>query len=360
MFVWFERLLKKLTSPRLDWIQVEITTWCTSSCTYCPHTVFKSNWQSSHMNLSLFGELIPYIINTDLIYLQGWGEPLLNEDIFKMIRICKDKGKRVGFTTNGMLLNEKTIRKLIDLKLDILGVSFAGTTAATHNRIRKGTDFDLVISNLKRLVEIKHEMSSPVPALHIAYIMLRSNFHELKEFIPHAKRLGAQQILANNLSLIVEPGLFDEALFNDSVRTNFYSEELRTIKDTANHEGIIFEYNPLILNESSPNCTENVYRSCVINVHGEVLPCVFVNPALCMNEGLADGTPTAYIFKNDAYPLEGFSFGNIGHDSLAHIWHDTRYARFRDLFKIGAFMEPGQLLSELPDRCGSCYKRLMS
>jgi MoaA/NifB/PqqE/SkfB family radical SAM enzyme len=312
------------------------------------------------MPLSLFRELIPYIINTDLIYLQGWGEPLLNEDIFEMIRICKDNGRHVGFTTNGMLLNEKIIGKLIDLRLDILGVSFAGTTASTHNRIRKGTDFDLVMSSLERLIKIKHEMSSPVPALHIAYIMLRSNFHELKEIVHHAKRLGARQILANNLSLVVEPGLFDESLFNDPNHTDYYSEVLEAAKDTANREGIIFQYNPITLNDISPRCSENVCRSCVVNVHGEVLPCIFVDPVLGMNQVSEDEEPATYLFKNEPYPLKGFSFGNIGHDRLVRIWHNTRYARFRDLFKLGPLMEPGQFLSNLPDRCVSCYKRLMT
>jgi len=360
MFDWFERQIRKIFSPRLDWIQVETTTWCTASCIYCPHAVFNSHWPNRHMSLTLFKELIPFIRNTDLVYLQGWGEPLLNEQLFEMIRICKDNGRRVGLTTNGMLLNEKTIRNIIDLKLDILCISLAGTTAATHNKIRQGTDFDLVISNLERLSKIKHEMRSPLPALHFAYIMLRSNFHELKEIVPLAKRLGVEQILANNLSLIVEPGLFAEALFNDTGRRDYYSEALDATKDAANGEGIIFEYNSLDLNDNAPRCSENVCRSCVINVDGEVLPCIFVNPVLCMNQGLGDEKSATYFFKNASYPLKGFSFGNINHDSLAHIWHNIPYARFRDLFKIGALMEPGQFLSDLPDRCVNCYKRIMT
>jgi len=45
-----------------------------------------------------------------------------------------------------MLLKEDTIQTLIELNLDIIGISLAGTNAKTHNRIRKGTD--LIITAL--------------------------------------------------------------------------------------------------------------------------------------------------------------------------------------------------------------------
>ncbi len=169
MFEWVKRKLDKINSPELDWIQVEVTTCCDSACIYCPHNTMGSRLPNIHMPLELFRKLIPFITQTKLIYLQGWGEPLLNRNIFEMIRICKDNAKHVGFTTNGMLLNEKTIRKLIDSKVDILGVSLAGTKATSHNKFRQGNDFDEIISNLNLLCRLKSEKNSQLPALHLAY-----------------------------------------------------------------------------------------------------------------------------------------------------------------------------------------------
>ena len=161
----------------MDWVQVEVTTLCNGACIYCPHTLMGKGWTNKQMPIDLFHKLVPFLRYTDLVYLQGWGEPLLNNDIFEMIRICKDRGKRTGFTTNGMLLTEDTIRKLVDLELDIIGISLAGTTAPTHNQIRKGTDFNKLVSNLELLCKIKAERKTHLPAVHLAYLMLRSNFH---------------------------------------------------------------------------------------------------------------------------------------------------------------------------------------
>ncbi len=132
MFAWVRKQLDKIGSPNLDWVQVEITTHCNGSCIYCPNNVMRQSWANKHMPIQLFCKLVPFLRYADLVYLQGWGEPLLNNDLFEMLRICKYNGKCVGFTTNGMLLKEDMIQTLIELNLDIIGISLAGT----NNRIR--------------------------------------------------------------------------------------------------------------------------------------------------------------------------------------------------------------------------------
>ncbi|HID29345.1 MAG TPA: radical SAM protein, partial [Desulfobacterales bacterium] len=288
MFEWIRRQLDKIDSPPLDWVQVEVTTYCNGSCMYCPRTVRRHHWANRHMPMELFYKLVPFLRHTDLVYLQGWGEPLLNNDLFEMLRICRDEGKRTGFTTNGMLLAEETIRTLIDLDLDIIGISLAGTSAKTHDRIRKGTDFSKVISHLQTLGKIKAEKNARRPTVHLAYLMLKSNFHEVEEILLLAKRVGAEQIVVSNLSLIVDPKLSPEAIFNDTAHTDYYRDTLDEIRHRAARENIVFDYHGPGLDEASVSCRENVHRTCVINVEGEVVPCVLANPVLSSH----------YVFKD--------------------------------------------------------------
>ena len=359
MFGWFKTQFDKVSSPELDWIQVEVTTYCNSDCIYCPHTTMGSRWRKMHMTLELFRELTPFIRYTKLIYLQGWGEPLLNPELFKIIRICKDNGKCVGFTTNGMYLTEETINKLIEFRVDILGVSLAGATATSHNKFRKGNDFDEVISNLELLFRLKCEKNSQVPELHLAYIMLKSNFHELDKIVPIAKRLGVTQIVASNLSLILEPQFVSEAIFNDTDLTERYREILEQIKGYAEDEDILFAYNQPGLDETSIRCNENVCHSCVVNVDGEISPCVFTNPVLTAGSDRTGKRTTGHMFKDRLSPLTSISFGNIEHENLSRIWHKKEYEVFRTLLKPDNTMESTQILSELPTSCKTCYKRLI-
>jgi len=344
MFSRLRRQLDKFGSPALDWVQVEVTTYCNGSCVYCPHTLMQNSWANRHMTLELFNQLTPFLRHVDLVYLQGWGEPLLNTDFFEMVRICRNLGRRVGFTTNGVLLSEETMQMFVELQVDIVAVSLAGTTAGTHNQIRKGTDFDQVISNLERLRQIKDDRNSPFPAVHIAYLMLKSNFDELKKVLPLARRVAASQIVASNLTLIIDSKFSEEAIFCQIDRTDDYRNMLEEIKDRANLEGIIFDFHGPGLEATPSVCRENVRRACVINVDGEVVPCVLTNPILSSD----------YIFEGRSVPITAFSFGNIQDESLTRIWNNKEYADFRNLFDI----KLGGMQSDMPQCCVACYKRL--
>ena len=157
----------------LDWIQIEVTSLCKASCFYCPHKIYKDHWRHGSMSLETFKRIAPAFKVAKLIFLQGWGEPFLNEDLLKMIAIAKKVGCQVGLTTNGMYLGPETINQLIDLQLDILAISLAGTKSETHNRLRAGTDFEYITRSLQELKEKKTQKNALLPRVHLAYIMLK-------------------------------------------------------------------------------------------------------------------------------------------------------------------------------------------
>ena len=319
MFAWLKKQKEQILSPILDCVQIQVTTHCNAACIYCPHTLAREKWQNAHFPLTLFHDLLPSLSHTNLVFLQGWGEPLLHPDFFEMVRLCKKQNKMVGFTTNGLLLNKKNIHTIVDLQMDILGISFAGTIPSTHNRIRQGTDFDTVVAALEYLRHIKAERKTIKPVVHLAYIMLASNFDELSRITRLAKKVGAEQVVASNLTLIQDPQLSQEALFNNPQRFNEYSRTLAGIKKEAADSNILFAYRDPMLDETSCVCPENVCRSCVINVTGEVEPCIFTNPILSGSSGKAAGKQTIAIFKDQPILFETFSFGNIKNTGLTQI-----------------------------------------
>ena len=352
MLQWITKILDKVGSPELDWIQVEVTSHCNAACIYCPqHLIGKKQ----HMPLTLFKRLLPYLGYTNLIYLQGWGEPLLNRDLFAMIEACKAKDKRVGFTTNGMLLNEETVLRLVDLEVDILSVSLAGTNPSTHNRIRKGTDLAQIIANLERLRQIKEQKGALRPALHLAYIMLVSNFNELPEVVGLAKRLGAEQVVGSNLALIAQEALRQEALFNQQEKGQHFIIVLEGVAREARREKLLFSYSSPLLQERSEHCSENTNYSCVVSVEGEVSPCVFISPTLSVTAGINGCKAMARFYQNRPVACYPLSFGNIGSESLTRIWNKKEYLQFK------RFYDPetkNQNMGSLqrPQSCMSCYK----
>ncbi|MFC1729829.1 radical SAM protein, partial [candidate division KSB1 bacterium] len=100
--------------PSFEWIQIEVTSHCNCACIYCPHTVCADRWISRHIPLSSIKKLIPAFKKTRLVYLQGWGEPFLHPELFTITEMVKEAGSMVGTTTNGTLLHDEMIEKIVE------------------------------------------------------------------------------------------------------------------------------------------------------------------------------------------------------------------------------------------------------
>ena len=363
---FLNKLLRRHKHPFMDWIQIEVTSLCGFSCFYCPHTVYRDHWDHGSMSLETFRSISCNFKMANLIFLQGWGEPFLNGKIFEMIEIAKNEGSKVGLTTNGMFLNQETIDALINLELDILGISLAGTKPENHNRLRAGTDFNQITRCLLDLKEKKAQKKSPVPNVHLAYLMLRSNFEDLRDIIKYAKEINSKDIVCSNLNFFPSPELRNEAIFLDEGKISYYSEALKSLQSEAKNNAInFFFYNPVLPERSLSLCPENILKSCFISQDGLVSSCVFTNIPLLGNAG---------------HPLpKHIIYGDIHQKSLSEIWDLDLYKNFRNIFAArkrsitdidlvvdinrfqqsheGIMNERGNgTLNDLPVQCRRCYR----
>jgi len=173
-------------------MQVEVSSYCNAACIYCPHKVYRDIWLSRHLSLETFKRLKPAFAKTLMVYLQGWGEPLLHPEFFKMVSMAKAADCGVGTTTNGMLVGRETILRLISSGVDVVAFSLAGVDER-NDSIRVGTKLEEILGAIRALDRAKKELCVRRPAIHIAYLLLRSG---LKDWIRPI--LSAEQTRAHN------------------------------------------------------------------------------------------------------------------------------------------------------------------
>lgn len=315
-----DNYLNRVFSPRLDWIQVEVTSFCGAGCIYCPHTVFREAWSSRHLSIETFEKIMLAASKTNLIYLQGWGEPFMNPDFFVMAEIAKKAGCRVGVTTNGMLLGDDIISSLIEQHVDVVAFSLAGTDEM-NDIFRPGTSLETVLSAVRSLSRSKKAGKCSHPAIHIAYILMRSALGNLEKLPRFLENAGVAQVVISTLDLVLTKELEHEVL---APRTVEEYETLRARLDAvaseARRRNIDMHYQLRYPGERRSVCTENVLRGLFISADGEVSPCVFTNLPV------ADAT---YMIDGIERPLQRLTFGNINECSLSHIWRKRAYAAFR-------------------------------
>src|SRR3990172_2816989 len=149
---WFKR--RDAARP-FEAFQIEVTSRCNLKCVMCPVRVLAARWPARDRAWETYERAAAAFARAKWVYLQGWGEPLLHRRIFDMIGRAKQAGCRVGFTTNGTRLTRATGARLLDAGLDLLAVSIAGASAASHEAIRVGSDFAKLLENLRGFLRLR-------------------------------------------------------------------------------------------------------------------------------------------------------------------------------------------------------------
>ena len=165
-------------------VQIEtINGICTSRCTMCsikewrrkPHIMDNNTFKR------ILEWFLPHLDQIEFLSLQGWGEPLLDKGIADKVRIAKEMGFRgVGFASNATELDERISRKLIEAGLDSIICGIDGAKKETHEAIRLGTDFDGIVSNVKRFVGIRNGIGTT--RVVVRFIRQQQNLSEWPAF----------------------------------------------------------------------------------------------------------------------------------------------------------------------------------
>ena len=270
---WFS---KREPERQFEAFQIEVTSRCNLKCVMCPVTVLAAHWPARDMAWETFERAAAHFARAKWIHLQGWGEPLLHRRLFEMIARAKQAGCRVGFTTNGTRLTRATGARLLDAGLDLLAVSIAGASAATHEAIRVGSDFAKLAQNLRQFLRLRQERGNAGPKVEIFYLMTRTNLAELPRAVELAAELGADELVATNLDYVMTPGLDALRAYGDGPPARALGAALDEARAAARRTGIAFRPYPLAFREMAV-CDLNPLKILYISADGGVSPC-WMNP----------------------------------------------------------------------------------
>jgi MoaA/NifB/PqqE/SkfB family radical SAM enzyme len=349
-------LSKRAPERALEAFQVEVTSRCNLKCVMCPVTVLADHWPGRDMDWATFERAAQAFGRAKWVYLQGWGEPLLHRRIFDMIERAKQAGCRVGFTTNGTRLTRATGARLLSAGLDLLAVSIAGASAATHEAIRVGSDFSKLLENLRGFLR---QRRSAQPKVEIFYLMTPANLVELPRAVELAAELGADELVATNLDYVITPGLDALRAYGEGPPARALGAALDDARAAARRTGIAFRPYPLEFREMAV-CDLNPLRILFISADGDVSPCVYTS--------LTGQSSIPRVFEGRALEVPVVRFGNLNEQPLDQIWESAAYREFRARFAkrvVGASrMALGVLAGGAadeeeappPEACRSCPK----
>ncbi len=282
-------------------IQIETTSRCNASCTFCPYPETSQTEPNGAMEDALFESIVDQISRHPLQLVQPFlnNDPLMDRGILSKLALLKRRlrGTRLSITTNGALLRADVAKELAALDLDTIHISSQGLTPSV---VRETMGLD-------------------------AYTVLRN----VNVLLDALKRRGART------QVIVTAILLDAN-----------KDEVAHLRAYWRSRGAWFYLNPL--NDRAGNLTERKYLT--------LLPFEETASRSQFRQMNMSGCPALYSFMGILWNGDLITccmdwrrarvLGNAHDDTLYNLWHGAPYERLRD-------MSNANRLNELP-LCHEC------
>jgi radical SAM protein with 4Fe4S-binding SPASM domain len=138
---------------------------------------------------------------TNYLCLSILTEPFMTADFPERLQLVRELG--VPFAdviTNGTLLTERSIGRVLDSQISRLIFSIDGGTKEVFERIRVGANFDQVIRNVQRFEAMKRERGLTLPLLRFNHVLSELNIDAFDDFLALAERLGVAEVAVRTVS----------------------------------------------------------------------------------------------------------------------------------------------------------------
>ena len=267
MVKWF-RLFQYLT------LQVEPTGACNLDCKIC----MRPNLERSITSLS-FDNFKRILDSGSFRYvgLHGWGEPLLTQQLFEMIRYAESKGVSTNLTTNGTLVRENIDNIFSSgLKEIAFGIYDRELFAARS------------LPQIKELIGEKKKHNFRRPKTYLDITIHQGNLGQIAELIKLAPKLHIDAVILHRLFNVYKVDPASKYLSIEEEERLF--AEAREWANTLKLE--------LYLPPKHSFPCRIVRRSIFVTAQGEVTPCCFL-PEFSLGNALEQGVEE--IMRSKAY-----------------------------------------------------------
>lgn len=292
----------------------EVTLHVTNACNLaCKHCYARSGSPlPDELTTEEIMDLIDQMSTLRVFYTEvTGGEPLLRKDILEILSYLRDKGFKILFDTNALLVTQKIAKRLKELEC-IVSVSLDGL-AGTHDKIRGNQGiFSETIKGIKKLVDAHNNVQ-------VNFTLTKINRKEISHVIEHAIKLKANGFV---VLFCMPAGRASDNIrelrmsLNEWRNTRVILQQIvEKYKDKISISIPIRDFPSTLefLNESSIVTCPAGKTSCSITANGFVLPC-----------------PHFQDFNI-------FSAGNIREKTFKEIWLSSpilrkfRYFSFKDV-----------------------------
>ena len=132
------------------------------------------------------------------------GEPFMMRTLDELLDVFGDEGKTLELSTNGQILTDRNVQKLIGRDIHLY-ISLDAATAETYARLRNDT-FHKILLNIRRLMIAKGEHQDQ-PKVFLVFMPILANVQELDDFVRLCAELRVDGMVLRPLNRTVGDNL---------------------------------------------------------------------------------------------------------------------------------------------------------
>lgn len=190
----------------------------------------------------------------DFIAFSG-GEPFLRKDILELMAHCRTLDMRIGARSNGTRIDRALAARLADLQTSVVGISFDGACARTHDAVRGPGAFEASLAGVKALAEVGVRTQ-------IEVVLSLSNVNEALDFVRLGEAAGAAEV---NFSALTPNGR-GATQKNYLLSPELQQEMVAQLREAATQAAV----------SVTPNCAFE--GPCVVNIEPHITCDGWVSP----------------------------------------------------------------------------------
>lgn len=287
-----------LSAPfRVIW---DVTAKCNLSCRHC----YNESGQREGLSPSQVHTIAEKLSTSGIFFITlSGGEPLMEPEIWNIIRQFKSKGKSLQLISNGTLITERVAKKIKEYGVDSVQISIDG--------LEKTHDYQRQMKGCfkKSVNAVQYLVNEGVPVT-VNTLLSQRNIEEIPGLLDFLVQLGVNEFRTSRLILMGRgTGLEQEVLSQEQTK----SLTLYVLEQRLNLKGVI-TVSPdecmCFLGEKIHEYDLSWYgcpagrTECAVDTYGNVYPCIFLT-------------------------YDEFLMGNLLEESFNDIWRSQKVDAFR-------------------------------
>ncbi|MBP1609746.1 MAG: hypothetical protein H6Q04_1981 [Acidobacteria bacterium] len=183
-------------------VNLELTLRCNLKCRMCQRSSQGFTLpEVTDMPMAMVEKVLPLLKDAKYIWLSGFGEPLMHEDLVPIIRKIRtvNKTTEIGFTTNFVLMTGRKLIDIIQSGLSLVQVSIDGDNELGHafspSQGGVARYQDVLWRNLRAFHATKQDIGVRNPKLQFCFVGMKRNINQLEAIIKRGLEVGLSSIV---------------------------------------------------------------------------------------------------------------------------------------------------------------------